>query len=92
MLHSVAKSLWLPWPYRLLLMGLSVLRVCMCAWVRVHMCVYLIKKTISWMGLNSVSQKPKDFGAVFYIVSNKCSDLSLVVLLVLAVVLDMKLG
>lgn len=39
MWNSVAKSLWLPWPYRHLPMGLSMcLCVCLCACVRVCVC------------------------------------------------------
>ena len=67
MLNTVAKSLWLPRPYRLLPMGLSV---CVCVCVCVCACEYsmsvcLIKETIFWMTfgiwVDCVSHKPKDF-------------------------------
>lgn len=74
MFDSAAKSLWLPLP----------LKPFTYVW-------YLIKKTrflddTFGIWVNCFSQKPKDF----YSVSTKCSDVSFVVLLVLASILDMK--
>lgn len=101
MLNSVAKSLWLLWPYRLLPMGLCVCVcacMCVCLCSRVPACVRMClfdqkKKTFPFrIWVNCVSHKPKDFGAVSTFLTIKCSHVSFVVLLVLAVILDMKLG
>lgn len=63
MLNSAAKSLWLPWPYRLFLVRLSV--ACVCVWD--YVCLFdpenhFLDDTFR-MWVNCVSQKPKDFGA-----------------------------
>lgn len=68
----------------------------MCVCVRASMCVYLIKKNhflddTFRIWVNCFTET-KGFWSYFYIVSTKCSDSSFVVLLVLAVILDMKLG